>query len=450
LESLLVALKPEETTLLLGAGASVPSGAPSGAQLAHKLWREVARTEPQSEDLMETASILERRFTRPSVIGVVISTLKKLKPTGGILGLPQFGWSEVCSTNFDQLVEHAYKTCAVPLTVIRSNYDFSYKETRIGTCLYKMHGCITQDRSLGHKASMILTEQDYEDFSHYRQSMFSLLQTAMLTGDILVVGQSLRDRHLNDLAKRILQIKQRGSPGQVYILICDRDDLRAPLLEDRGAKIAFGGMDEFIHALAEEFVPQSEKKDLAEESLPLSVISTVNDAANLKTAEPNVVRMFNGGPATFADIEAGATFERAALGLALERLAGKSFHVIAIIGAAGVGKTTFGRQLLKALSDNGCGAYEHRNDFTFESQPWVAIEANLKMRGKRAFLLLDECTRYLRQANSLIEHLGALENPALGVILTANAAQWAPRIKAASVFSKGSVIELSRLDDTEL
>lgn len=124
--------------------------------------------------------------------------------------------------------------------------------------------------------------------------------------------------------------------------------------------------------------------------------------------------------------------------------------MIAIIGAAGVGKTTFGRQLLKALSDKSYGAYEHRNDFPFQSKPWVAIEANLRTRGTRAFLLLDECTRHLRQANSLIEHLGAIEDPALRVILTANAAQWAPRVKAASVYSKGSVIELSRLDDTEL
>jgi hypothetical protein len=160
--------------------------------------------------------------------------------------------------------------------------------------------------------------------------------------------------------------------------------------------------------------------------------------------------MFNGGPATFADIEANATFERTPFAQTCDQLINQFTPVVAVIGAAGVGKTTFGRQILKAMGDREFLAFEHRIDFPFQSQHWIAIEKDLRAKGQRGFLMLDECTRYLRQASSVVDHLASIDKPALQVVLTANAAQWAPRVKAASIFSKGRLIELSRLDDSEI
>jgi hypothetical protein len=450
LEALCATLRPQSTALLLGAGASVPSGAMSGKALAHLLWRTIEKSDPQSDDLIETAGILERRHGRRAVVESVTAALEKLQPTGGLLGLPQFGWRDVFSTNFDRLVEKAYRACDVPLTPIRSNYDFSAKEARTGASLYKIHGCISQDRSLGDKASMILTETDYEEFDSYRQALFSSLQNAMLTGDVLVIGQSLRDRHLSDLIKKVLHYKQQGTPGQVYLLIYDRDDLRAPLLEDKGAKIAFGGIDEFVHALQSGASQPSAPQRNSTNFLPLSLVSTVVDVTHLKTAEPRVIRMFNGAAATYADIQVGATFERAQSELTIDRLMSSAIPLTVIVGAAGVGKTTFARQLLFSLEKKEMSAFEHKNDFPFLCQPWIALEAELRGKGEQAVLMLDECTRYLRQVNLLVEHLASLATSALKIVLTANAAQWGPRIKSAVIFSKGNVITLSRLIDSEL
>jgi NAD-dependent SIR2 family protein deacetylase len=68
LDDLKSRIDPRHTVLLLGAGASVPSGAPTGADLAKRLWKEVAKSEPQSEDLIETASILVRRYASASAL----------------------------------------------------------------------------------------------------------------------------------------------------------------------------------------------------------------------------------------------------------------------------------------------------------------------------------------------------------------------------------------------
>ncbi len=63
LSALKAAIDPSKTALLLGAGASVPSGAPTGTQLAHTLWTKVAKSEPESDDLTETASMNRSVFS---------------------------------------------------------------------------------------------------------------------------------------------------------------------------------------------------------------------------------------------------------------------------------------------------------------------------------------------------------------------------------------------------
>lgn len=450
LNALCAQISPTNTALLLGAGASVPSGAPSGASLAARLWREIAKTEPQSEDLIETTSILERRFSRRPVIDCVISSLRSLKPTGGLLGLPRLGWREIFSTNFDQLIENSYKASNLALTAIRSNFDYTNRESRQGTTLYKIHGCITQDRALGDKASMILTEEDYEQHEQYRQTSFSLLQNAMLTGDILILGQSLRDKHLADLVKRVLSLKPQGVSSNVYVLVYDQDDLRAPLLEDRGARVAFGGIDDFVHAMGQLATSSPVAITPTPDVLPMSLVSIVEDVMHAKSREPNVVRMFNGAPATYADISAGATFERALSAPIKEQLEDKSIITITLVGAGGVGKTTLARQLLISSVDAGILAFEHKSDFPFLSQPWITLEATLRANEKKAILFLDECTRYLRQVNILVEHLADLPFPALKIVLTANAAQWTQRLKSPILFTRGRVHEMSRLVDQEM
>jgi GTPase SAR1 family protein len=452
LDTLKQSINTRQSVLLLGAGAAMPSGAPSGAALAEKLWQDVAKSSVQSDDLIDTASILERRFGRRAVMEVVRNTLQPLQPAGGLLAVPHHGWNAVFSTNFDKLVERAYKRAGVPLTPVRSNFDLTNRENREGATLYKIHGCITQDRAFGDKASMILTEQDYEDYQRYRQTMFSTLQTMMLTNDVIVLGQSLRDRHLQDLVKKVLSYRQEGVQSEIYVVVYDRDDLRAPLLEDRGAKVIFAGIDEFAHAMAHGITQESTPAlpNGGTPNLAASLVSTVYDVQARKADPSNVKRMFAGGPATYADIRSGATFERSRHRDAVDRLAEGTAPLVAVIGSAGVGKTTFARQIASNLSADGIPVWEHRNDFPFQSKPWIALEGELRSSGQSGILLLDECTRYLRQANILFDALGSLEKPALRVIATANAAQWAPRLKSPIVYKKGVIIELSRLDPAEI
>jgi len=444
-------IEPSRTALILGAGSSVPSGAPTGAQLAQRLWRDVAKVDPASDDLTETSSILERRYGRRAVIDIIVQILGGLEPTGGLLGLPKFGWREVFTTNFDRLIEKAFKRNGQEITVYRSNYDFSSKEFTVGTKLFKIHGCISQDTALGHKAGMTITERDYENYKDYRQALFATLKASLLTGDVLVIGQSLKDRHLQDLLKEVLGAKIEGSPGQIFLLAYDKDDLRAPLLEDRGVRVAFGGIDDLVKALSSDFVEA--KAEAAAEAtglLPISLLPVVREVATELKKPTSISSMFNGKPATYSDIRAGATFERTVLARSLEDLASGAGNTVTVIGAAGVGKTTFARQLALKLYENGMQVWEHVADFPFLHQPWTGVERGLSAKGEAATLLIDECTHALRQASALIDHLASLEKPALRVVLTGNSALWAPRVKSPNFYKRGAVVNLSRLEDAEI
>jgi hypothetical protein len=63
---------------------------------------------------------------------------------------------------------------------------------------------------------------------------------------------------------------------------------------------------------------------------------------------------------------------------------------------------------------------------------------------------VDECTHYMRQINLLVDHLSQLDESALTLVITANSAQWAPRVKSPNFFRFGTVVELSRLEQPEI
>src|SRR4051794_3482331 len=91
-EELARSITPSRTVLLLGAGASVPSGAPTGRDLAADLSREL-RGRVISDDLIETSTILQQRVGRRPLVELVRARLKPLAPTGGLATIPDYLWA---------------------------------------------------------------------------------------------------------------------------------------------------------------------------------------------------------------------------------------------------------------------------------------------------------------------------------------------------------------------
>lgn len=452
---LITRINPRQTVLLLGAGASVPSGAPSGAQLAQRLGRDLPSLEgAESYTLSELCSVYERRQGRKELATAVANILNPLEPTKGIQLLPKFDWYRIYSTNFDLLVEKVYKAAGSELRVLRSNFDFS-KQPGAGTPeYYKVHGCITQDVGFGHQTRMLLTEEDYERYVDFREASFRTLSADMVTKDTLIVGQSLADPHLRDLVRETLRLHgSSGTPGRVFILTYARDEERAQMYLSRGAEVYFGDLDSLFSGLLSA-LPSDEVKSSAEGAefestlLPAELISVTTDVRHAVSLDPNPRRLFNGSPASYADISNGLTFQRSSRLPILKSLQEKPIAVI--LGAGGVGKTTLARQIATELGQGLDAVWEHTNSFALEAKYWIEYETRLKRQSKKALLVVDDCIENLVQAGQLASHLGTTTDPALKLILTANTGQWAQRTKSRYIFSHGDAQTLTILSHDDI
>jgi hypothetical protein len=447
-QTLAAAIRPGKTVLFLGAGSSISSGAPSGTELAATLSQKLA-ARIVSDDLTEAATILQQKVGRQQVVEHVRERLMPLKPRGGLLVLPEFEWSALFTTNYDQLIEKAYRQLKKPLAVVRSNYEWSALDEPDSTPLFKVHGCVTQDLVDGSRTGMVLTEQDYADYVKYRELVFSRLGTDLFSRDVLVIGQSLRDPHLQEAMRDAAQAKTlQGAPGRLFALIYEEDPDRALIWLSRGFTVSFGALDDFMHSLACERPPdQAPDAPLTDERLLLKPVLRVAaiDTDQEVVLQPDAVRMFNGRAATYADIAAGQTFPRT-VGAQLEtRLDDPACRYLIITGVGGVGKTTLARQLLVRMRDRGDYCWEHVSDYPLSAADWNSVARQLRDREQRGYLLIDNAGAYLPQVNALVQKLESDDNDHLRLLITANHAQWTPRMKDPALFRNGHAVRLSML-----
>lgn len=454
IQDLAAKLLPARTVLFLGSGSSVTSGGLTGPQLAEHLWQVISNADPCSSDLAEVASILELNYGRDRVIGELRSHLSPLRPTGALLALPDFAWDSIYTTNYDRLVELAYRKRKQPITVIRSNFDYAKIETAGSLPLFKIHGCVSQDCCDGHRSRMILTERDYDEHSDFKEVLFKRLSLDLSTKDILIVGHSLSDRHIREEIKQAAALQQTsGAGGHIYVLLHEIDDHRAQLLEHRGVTVCFGAFEALLHALTQETEPDDESSaahlqqdDFLETRQILSSV-TVGHAAAL---QPDADALFHGRPATYADIASDLTFPRDMEDRLLELLKGSERLFVVITGVAGIGKSTLARRLAFRASQAGLLCWEHKPEFNLHAADWLLVEKKLSVAERRGILVVDECLESMRQVNKLARALAARKDCSLKLILTANHAGWTPRTKAPELFSLGEQIGLSQLSPSEV
>jgi hypothetical protein len=448
LSDLVAAIDPEQTVLLLGAGASIPSGAPTGARLARYLADKLSPS-PDGDDLAEIAGIFEGRRGRRDLAAAVKQRLNALEPTGGILALPVYRWKGIYTTNFDRLVEIAYRRAGVDLEVVRSNFDFS---TTTGSTsqavLYKIHGCISEDIGFGHRARMVLTELDYDEVRQFRQSLFVSLQMNMMNGNTLIVGQSLRDHHLRELAKEVGGLRTQGVLGRVFLLVYEYDRDRALLLEQRGIEVIRGSLDELLHQLQSVQPPTASLSDEGDHSptaLPPQLTTATVTVAHAITLASDPLRLYNGSSATYADIHDGLTIARTIEPRLRDAQNGRRGFFLVFAGAAGVGKTSLARRLLYSRHQEEFLVFEHLNHYPLDVDNWINFETKLRASNRQGMLLVDDCAQHLTAVNRLVDALGKLDRPFLRIVVTVNAAQWKTRTKSPYFYSRGTLERLSLL-----
>lgn len=454
LEALVRELRPEHTILLFGAGSSMPSNAPTPKAIIDHLSSRFS-IPSAGFNLAEFTELVEQRSRdRRRMITEVQSLFKNLKPTAGLLNLPIYDWKSIYTTNYDDLIEQAYKKKSKTLGLFTSNFDFGNAVRSAEARLYKIHGTIDKDPAFGDHSRMILSESDYNQAQEFREHMFNALQADMAESDLVIIGSSLSDDDIKPLISRALQLNAKAMiGGRISLLMYQRDEARADLYRGQGINVVFGGIDDFfVHMAKKSPGPlfDYQPSDSIIENHP-KLVPTVTDVKHqMETAIPDVSRMFAGWPANFADINMGLTFERSvAMSMTAEAQAGKSI-CLTLVGASGVGKTTAARQALATLSKQGFSCWEHRVELILDPGEWVGLARELAKAGRRGALFIDEAHSHIREINELIDGLAHADLTALVIMLASSRNHWKPRIKSPNIYKRGRLYILSKVDGPEI
>lgn len=445
-------LSPSKTVLFFGAGSSIPSGAPSVKRI---ITRMADKFGINSEDysLSEITSIAENKTTRSEVISTLRSMFNNLDATGALLNLPLYNWKNIYTTNYDKLIEQAYSRREIPLSVYTSNFDFQVQAYPESTKLYKLHGSIDKDISDGTQSRIIITESDYDSTSEYRETLYDALKHDLCGASLVIIGNSLTDDHIKDIVNRAVEINTKShNPASINLILYTKDENRAFLYERRGFKVAFGGLDNFFLELQKHSSPRSLTYSVSGDPLDQAYILhtvTLDVAHEIEKGEKNASAMFQGWPASYADIKGLLTFERSHL-KGIEKSLDED-HIICtvILGASGTGKTTLARQVVAGFNNKHC-CWEHKSDHMLLSEQWRGVARYLNENNEKGLLFIDDAHAHLFEINKLIDLLASEDLRSLKVLLASPRNQWNPRIKTPNIFKRGKQFILSKLDSVEI
>lgn len=445
-------ITPRNTVLFFGAGSSLPSGAPSVKKLID-IFSSSFNLSSSEYSLSEIASLIEQKTSRKELIECLRIPFKNLTATGSILNLPLYDWKNIYTTNYDNLIEQAYIKKDRPLSVTSSNFDFTLQKVPEATKLFKLHGTIEKDECDGIHSRIIISENDYDLTGEYRDHLYDSLKLDLAGSDLVVIGYSLADPHIKALITKALDINSKShSPATIYLLLYTRDEDRAALHERRGIKVAFGGLDDFFLELlknteiTDTYSSTGDPLDFSHILRPI----TIDINHNIRTSTKDASSMFNGWPASYADIAANLTFRRSLCPIILEDLDKKNKTCVVVLGASGTGKTTLAKQIIYQQCQKNWHAWEHKSDHTLLPKQWLDVATHLNKVNEPGILLIDDAHNHMFEVNALVDLLASEENTKLKLILVSARNQWNPRVKTPNLFKYGIQYILKGLDTSEI
>ncbi|MGV2976483.1 SIR2 family protein [Roseibium alexandrii] len=446
-------IDPSNTVLFFGSGSSIPSKAPSVDQIIKCIASDFGLGSTDYS-LAEISGIAEAKSqSRRKLITSIRKLFEGLRPAGGVSNISLYDWKSLFTTNYDHLIEDAYEDREKDLRVYSSDFDFGLTEKPRATKLFKLHGTIEKDVSDGVNSRIILTEADYDLTEEYRKALYDQLRASLAGSHLIIIGHSLADPHIKEVVSRAARINSETmGTGRITLLLYSHDPDRALLFEARGIEVCFGGIDEFFAELARknsnEPVPAVTDRILDNHPELNAITVDVDQAADPRGAD--VSAMFNGRPASYADIASGLTFQRSKTATIDDYLAEEGRLCAVITGASGVGKTTLARQIAMRARSRGVKCFEHPPDQPFVADEWFKVAETLRKKGEEGLLTIDEAYTHLFEINDLVDRLVSGDNGHLRLLMISPRNQWSPRVKSPGIYTYGKEWLICQLENDEI
>ncbi|CAN7378748.1 SIR2 family protein [Variovorax sp. LjRoot178] len=213
-------------SLFVGAGISMGCGLPSWDELVRRVISEVwARDKAMAAELLRKPNGIASRYSKRQAGGgfneIVKSCLYQddlvLSPT--IEAIAGSGIKNICTLNFDDLLEEAFQIAGIEADVATPNEPLSLNQH--GTKIFHPHGMLSRFHTADEirSASIVFSEDDYHTIYAEPYSWSNIAQITLLSAfSVLFVGLSMQDPNL----RRLIDLtRSRGFKHQHFAIFRD-------------------------------------------------------------------------------------------------------------------------------------------------------------------------------------------------------------------------------------
>lgn len=243
MNSLIEQIRKERVVLFLGSGFSLKAGAPSASALCETLKNKLTEEEQDSlngNQLDYVSNEFEQMLNRDILIQTLNEAFtfapKDLCNQVALTRIPHF--QTIITTNYDTLLEDTYGNNCVVVRSAQDCTNLPNDKVRI----YKIHG------DFSNTDNLIVTKNDYRKYfaESSDNSLWRLVQSLLLTKDVLFIGYSLEDDNVFTILENI-QKDTNQHKENIYLI--------SPAVTKSKQKRLEGLNVKYIDSRAEVFLP---------------------------------------------------------------------------------------------------------------------------------------------------------------------------------------------------
>ena len=433
------AIEEGNVVLMLGAGASLSATdkfgnhPPTASALAKLLAIKFLNDSYSSLPLNQVGEYAINESDLFSVQDYIREVFLPFEPSASHLVLPTFRWRAVVTTNYDCLIEDAYRTCKgavqqiTPILKNTDRYDRLLQDPD-NLPLIKLHGCITNTHDA--ECPLILSTEQYINYTQGRDRLFRLFMEFASERPVLFLGYGVQDQNIRSLLN--ILSREQVSRHRYYLITPSIDDITERFWASKHITALTGTFDEAIAnldaatgvtfrglrkttppgamAISERFaVAGAVLSDSTVKALTFD-LEYVKGVDAIELTDP--LKFYSGVSHTWGPIAQGLDVRRKLHDTLLVDYflsdAADSREFVLIRAHAAAGKSVFLRRLAwEAAKEYNKLCLFARPDATISS---AAIAEIVSLCKERVFIFVDDVLTQRGEIENLLDNLGTFES----------------------------------------
>ena len=208
-------LKNGNASLFVGSGLSRKANYSGWKDILRNCAKEIGLDVEKEKDLITLAQYYIREKQRTKITETIKDFFSDNKGTVQeihqiIVSLPL---SDIWTTNYDTLLERAYKNEGITTTIITDDESYRNIVRTAKIKIHKIHG------SVENAKECIIARQDYESFPQTHDIVLAELKGEMCSNSFLFLGYSFSDTDIQHILTKIRLEYKEGNPQRHFCIV---------------------------------------------------------------------------------------------------------------------------------------------------------------------------------------------------------------------------------------